>query len=112
MCTVARQPFTHTQQPAANMSWRVWMDILALELYFSFPFSKYYIRIHERDDCSDFGNYNYSWEIISEKRDKYQPNNYTNIFNIPITERHFYGCLPYGLSQRRLLVFADAIPWL
>ena len=49
--------------------------------------------------------------MMSEKRDKYQPNNYTNIFNIPITERHFYGCLPYGLSQMRLLVFADAIPW-
>ena len=48
---------------SSNMSWRVWMDILALELYFSFPFSKYYIRIYERDDCSDLGNYNYSLKV-------------------------------------------------
>ena len=49
--------------------------------------------------------------MLSENRDKYQPNNNTNICNIPITERHFYGCLPYGLSQWRLLVITDAQPW-
>ena len=48
--------------------------------------------------------------MLSEKRDNYQPNNYTNILNILITQRHFYGCLPHRLLQRRLLVFADAIP--
>ena len=48
--------------------------------------------------------------MLSENRDKYQPNNNTNICNIPITERHFYGCLPYGLSQWRLLVITDAQP--
>ena len=60
---------------------------------------------------SELSNYNYSLEKLSENWDKYQPNNEANNFNIPITERHFYGRMSYRWSQRQVIVIADAQSW-